>query len=428
MNSRLGGLILLSIAAGIGTLLLLLRVERQSLFAAPAAIIWPNISLHPLTGTFAQPVYVTHAGDNSGRLFIVERAGTIRIMKNGALLPTPFLDITSRVQSGYIEQGLLSVAFPPGYAGKGYFYVDYTNKTGVGNTIVARYFVTANPDVADPNSEQVILNITQPEVNHNGGQLQFGPDGYLYIGMGDGGGGGDQHGTIGNAQDPSTLLGKLLRINVEPSHSSGPVPPGATLMTFLPFVSKVAGLFTYNIPATNPYITTAGYRGEIWALGLRNPWRFSFDRQTGDLYIADVGQDSYEEVDFQPASSPGGENYGWRILEGNHCYNPPTGCIAPARYSGPVVEYPHGVNDSIGCSVTGGYVYRGPGNAAMQGFYFYGDYCSGRIWGLRFDGTNWQTQQVAQPAINISTFGESQAGNLYVADLASGTIYEITSP
>lgn len=428
MSSAPRRLMLLWIAAGIAITLLSLRVERQSLSAAPAAIIWPNISLRPLTGTFAQPVYVTHAGDNSGRLFIVERAGIIRIMKNGTLLPTPFLDITSRVQSGYIEQGLLSVAFPPGYAGKGYFYVDYTNKTGVGNTIVARYFVGANQDIADPSSEQVILNITQPEVNHNGGQLQFGPDGYLYIGMGDGGGGGDQHGTIGNAQDPSSLLGKLLRINVEPGQTHGFIPSNSTLTTFLPFISKVGGLFTYSIPATNPYTTTAGYRGEIWALGLRNPWRFSFDRQTGDLYIADVGQDSYEEVDFQPASSAGGENYGWRILEGDHCYNPPTGCIAPARYSAPVAVYPHGVNDSIGCSVTGGYVYRGPGNAAMQGFYFYGDYCSGRIWGLRFDGVSWQTQQLAQPAINISTFGESQAGNLYVADLASGTIYEITSP
>ncbi|HEX9076100.1 MAG TPA: PQQ-dependent sugar dehydrogenase, partial [Anaerolineae bacterium] len=329
MNSKLRGLILLGIAAGIGTLLLSLRFERQVVSAAPATIIWPTISLHSLPSAFAQPVYVTHAGDNSGRLFIVERAGTIRIWKNGALLPAPFLDITSRVQSGYIEQGLLSVAFPPGYATKGYFYVDYTNKTGIGNTIIARYSITANPDVADPNSEQVILNITQPEVNHNGGQLQFGPDGYLYIGMGDGGGGGDQHGTIGNAQDPSTLLGKLLRINVEPSQHSGPVLPGATFMTFLPFISKAGSFFTYSIPATNPYTTTAGYRGEIWALGLRNPWRFSFDRQTGDLYIADVGQDSYEEVDFQPASSAGGENYGWRILEGNHCYNPPTGCIPP---------------------------------------------------------------------------------------------------
>ena len=427
MYSRLRGLILLCIAAGIGTLLRSLYFERQVASAAPATIIWPTISLHPLPGAFSQPVYVTHAGDNSGRLFIVERAGIIRIFKNGAQLPTPFLDIRSRVQSGYIEQGLLSVAFPPGYAGKGYFYVDYTNMTGVGNTIVARYFVTANADIADPNSEQVILNIAQPQVNHNGGQLQFGPDGYLYIGMGDGGGGGDPHGTIGNGQDPSTLLGKLLRINVEPGQTHAAVPSGSNSI-FLPFISKVGGLFTYNIPATNPYTTTPGYRGEIWALGLRNPWRFSFDRQTGDLYIADVGQDSYEEVDFQAASSAGGENYGWRILEGNNCYNPPSGCVLPARYAAPVAVYPHGAGDSNGCSVTGGYVYRGPSNAAMQGFYFYGDYCSGRIWGLKSDGTNWQTQQVAQPAINISSFGESQAGNLYAADLNSGTVYEITSP
>jgi glucose/arabinose dehydrogenase len=393
--------------------------------SAPPTVVWPSITFTSIAGVFVQPTYVTHAGDNSGRLFVVERAGRIRIVKDGTLLQTPFLDISSRVQSGSSEQGLFSVAFPPNYAAKGYFYVDYTSRSGIGDTVVARYRITANADVADPGSEQVILTVAQPQANHNGGQLEFGPDGYLYIGMGDGGGAGDQHGTIGNGQDPSTLLGKILRIGVEPIASIGPPPP---LMGFSLFMPIIANSSPYYVPATNPYARTAGYRGEIWALGLRNPWRFSFDRQTGDLYIGDVGQNAYEEIDFQAASSAGGENYGWRIWEGKHCYNPPTGCTEPYRYVAPVAEYDHGLNESIGCSVTGGYVYRGPANLAMQGIYFYGDYCSGRIWGLQRDGTVWQTEELAQPAIRPSSFGEDQAGNLYVADLASGNIYLISSP
>ena len=224
---------------------------------------------------------------------MVEQGGRIRIIRNGVLEATPFLDITGRV-SCCSERGLLSVAFPPGYAAKGHFYVNYTNKAG--NTVVARYRLTTNPDVADPGSEQVVLTVPQPYANHNGGQLAFGPnDGYLYIGMGDGGSGGDPE---NRAQNPAELLGKLLRINVETGNPN-----------------------TYTIPASNPFTQTAGYRPEIWALGLRNPWRFAFDRLTHDLYIADVGQDAYEEVDFQPAASTGGENYGWRIMEGLHCYN-----------------------------------------------------------------------------------------------------------
>ncbi len=403
----------------------LLLSGSPTIASAPPAMVWPSIAFTPIAGRFVQPTYVTHAGDNSGRLFVVERAGRIRIVKNGAPLQTPFLDISSRVQSGYLEQGLLSAAFPPNYASKGYFYVDYTSRSGIGDTVVARYRITANPDVADPGSEQVILTLPQPQVNHNGGQLQFGPDGYLYIGLGDGGGGGDPHGTIGNGQDPLTLLGKILRIGVEPTASIVPPPP---LMGYVLYMPLVGNNSPYSVPATNPYTRTAGYRGEIWALGLRNPWRFSFDRQTGDLYIGDVGQDAVEEIDFQLASSAGGENYGWRILEGNHCYNPSTGCVPPYRYAAPVAFYDHGANDSIGCSVTGGYVYRGPANPAMQGIYFYADYCTGRIWGLKNDGASWQTQQLAQPPINPSSFGEDQVGNLYVADLTSGNIYLISSP
>ncbi|MBI4785734.1 MAG: PQQ-dependent sugar dehydrogenase [Chloroflexi bacterium] len=415
----------------VATLFVLLAVfNNEVLSAAPAHITFPTITLTPFAQGASQPTYVTHAGDNSGRLFVVERAGRIRIFRNGSFLSTPFLDITSRVQSASSEQGLLSVAFPPGYASKGSFYVNYTSRAGVGDTVIARYRLTGNADVADPDSEEVVLTMVQPQVNHNGGQLQFGPDGYLYIGMGDGGGGGDQHGTIGNAQDPSALLGKILRINVEPTSPNPGSPPPGSFFIYLPIISKSGGsFFTYSIPPTNPYTQTVGYRGEIWALGVRNPWRFSFDRQTGDLYIGDVGQNAWEEVNFQPGTSTGGENYGWRILEGNHCYNPPTGCAPPARYSAPVAEYANAASE---CSVTGGYVYRGPGNPAMRGFYFYGDFCSGRIWGLKRDGNDaWQAQELGvQPpiSINISSFGEDQAGNLYVADFSSGTIYMITSP
>ncbi len=252
---------------------------------------WPQLRFIKVLSGLTSPVHVTHAGDASGRLFIVEQRGKIRIAKDGALLSQPFLDIQSRV-SCCGERGLLSVAFPPGYASKGHFYVNYTNTAG--NTVIARYRITSNPDVADPASETILLTVNQPYANHNGGQLAFGPrDGYLYIGMGDGGSSGDPQ---NNAQTPSALLGKILRIDVE----SGAAP--------------------YALPPSNPFLNNAAYRQEIWATGVRNPWRFSFDRETGDLYIADVGQDKYEEVNVQPAASVGGENYGWNVTEGLHCY------------------------------------------------------------------------------------------------------------
>jgi len=359
------------------------------------ATVWPQIALVPLVSGVSQPVHVTHAGDGSGRIFVVEQVGRIRIIRNGVLEATPFLDIAGRVGCCG-ERGLLSVAFPPGYAAKGHFYVNYTNKAG--NTVVARYRLTTNPDVADPGSEQVVLTVSQPYVNHNGGQLAFGPsDGYLYIGMGDGGSGGDPE---NRAQNPAELLGKLLRINVEAGNPN-----------------------TYTIPASNPFTQTAGYRPEIWALGLRNPWRFAFDRLTHDLYIADVGQDAYEEVDFQPAASTGGENYGWRIMEGLHCYNATT--CNTGGLTLPVAEYEHGTNDSLGCSITGGMVYRGSRFPQMQGLYFYGDYCRGKIWGLRRAGAVWETALLQTVGFNITTFGEDEAGDVYVADYGGGVIYRI---
>jgi glucose/arabinose dehydrogenase len=327
---------------------------------------------------------VTHAGDGSGRLFVVEKAGRIRILKNGVLETTPFLDIRSRVLSTGSEQGLFSVAFPPDYASKGYFYVDYTAPGGgaAGHTVVSRFRLTGT-DVADPNSEEVLLTIAQPYANHNGGQIAFGPDGYLYVGMGDGGSGGDPE---NRAQNPAELLGKLMRLNVE--SGAGPYTP------------------------------------EIWALGLRNPWRFSFDRSNGDLYLADVGQSSYEEVNYLPVGTAAGTNFGWNRKEGTHCYPPSVTSCDSTGLTDPVAEYPR----SGGCSVTGGFVYRGPTYSRMLGMYFYGDYCSGRIWGLKRDDGTWTANEVADTTYNISSFGEDEMGRLYLTDFAGGAVYELNDP
>ncbi len=381
---------------------------RSSQAATWPAITWTN----PITG-LTQPVHLTHAGDGSGRLFVVEKPGRIRVIRDGDLLSTPFLSIVDRVADDAGEQGLLSVAFPPGYISKGYFYVNYTDLDG--DTVVARYHVTDDPDIADPDTEEVVFTQTQPYANHNGGQLAFGPDGYLYIGMGDGGGAGDPEGA---AQDPASLLGKILRIDVELDPvSSQPFTP--TTAVYLPMIARSGGL-AYRIPPSNPYTQTAGYRDEIWALGLRNPWRFSFDRTTGDLYMGDVGQRDWEEIDHQRAQSNGGENYGWNIMEGTHCYPDP-----PCDQSGlvlPVTEYDHSDGN---CSVTGGFVYRGSGNPNLQRIYVYGDFCSGRIWGFVREEGVWQTSLLADSDLRITSFGEDQAGNLYVIDFESGTIYEI---
>ena len=340
---------------------------------AGAAVDWPQPSLVEVVAGFTQPVHITHAGDSSGRLFVVERAGRIRIVQNGAITGT-LLDIRSLVQSSGSEQGLLSVAFPPGFAAKGYYYVYYTRRSDNAN-VVARYTLGG--------AETVILAMADPYANHNGGIMHFGPrDGYLYVGTGDGGSGGDPQ---NRAQNVNELLGKVLRIDVE----SGEQP--------------------YGIPANNPDL---GGRREIWAYGLRNPWKLSFDRATGDLYIADVGQNAYEEVNVQPAASPGGENYGWRLKEATHCFNPSTNCD-PGGLTDPVAEY----GRTFGCSVTGGYVYRG--------VYYYGDFCSGRLWGLQRDGAGWASQLLLDTPYSISTFGEDEAGQLYVGDYNGGRIYRV---
>ena len=337
----------------------------------------------------AGPADIQNAGDGSGRIFLVQQSGVIRILKNGAVLATPFLDIHTKT-TGDGERGLLGLAFPPGFAQKQRFYVDYTDLNG--NTVIAQYRVSANADVADLASEIVLLRITQPFANHNGGQVRFGPDGYLYIAMGDGGSAGDP---MHNGQNLGTLLGKLLRTDVESS-------PGQV-----------------RIPPDNPFANMAGARGEIWAYGLRNPWRFSFDRATSDLWIGDVGQDAYEEIDLQPASSHGGENYGWNRMEGLHCYT--AGCSMDG-ITLPVAEYPH---VEAACSITGGFRYRGRLSPGLRGTYFYGDYCNGRIWGLEWNGTAWTSRLLLASGFTLTTFGEDEAGELFVGNAGTGAIYRI---
>jgi uncharacterized protein (TIGR03437 family) len=359
-----------------------------------AACVWAQpVRLVEVARGLSRPVDIQQPDDGSGRLFVVQQTGIIRVIENGQLLAQPFLDITDRVSQAADERGLLGLAFPRGYASKRYFYVNYVTRGNPGTTTVSRFRVTGlEANRADAGSEEVLLTQPQPFSNHNGGQLQFGPDGYLYIGLGDGGSGGDPQ---RHAQNPQSLLGKMLRIDVE----SGPGQ--------------------YVVPASNPFVNDARFRPEIWAYGLRNPWRYSFDRETGDLWIADVGQNRAEEINLQPASSAGGENYGWHFMEGFSCF------VANCTPVGvpPVFEYTRQAGD---VSVTGGYVYRGARWAPLRGLYFFGDFASGRIWTLRRTGTAWTREEVGRlPPNSVSTFGEDREGELYVADLGRGIVYRI---
>jgi len=356
----------------------------------PAAVV---VELQRVTGGLDTPVGIAAAGDGSGRLFIVEKPGRIRIVQDGAPVGSAFLDITGRVRSSGSEQGLLGLAFHPDYAENGFFFVNYTDAQG--DTVLSRFTVGPDPVRADPAGEVVLLTVDQPAANHNGGHLAFGPDGYLYIGLGDGGGADDRY---GNGQNPLALLGKMLRIDVD-------------------------GAAPYAIPPGNPFVDDPGVRDEIWAFGLRNPWRFSFDRLTGDLYIADVGQNLYEEVNVRPAAGRGGENYGWPIMEATHCFPEDR----PCRQDGltlPVVEYDHGQ----GCSVTGGYVYRGRDFPLLAGIYLYADYCSGTVWGAarQADGT-WRVAELARVDARISSFGEGGAGELFAVDMSRGELLRVTA-
>ena len=335
-----------------------------------------------------QPIDIQHAGDGSGRLFIIERAGKIRVVENNLLLSEPFLDVGGKVRTNGSEQGLLGLAFHPNYAKNGLFFVNYTDVNG--NTVIARYEVSRNANQADTRSETVLLHIKQPYGNHNGGGLAFGPDGFLYIGLGDGGSSGDPE---ENGQSLITLLAKILRIDVD-------------------------GGETYVVPADNPFVD--GAFPEIWAYGLRNPWRFSFDALTGDLYIADVGQNEWEEINFLAAGTAGGANFGWDFLEGTHVYDgTPPADFDPVP---PVAEYNH----DEGCSVTGGYVYRGAEFPEWQGVYLYGDFCSGAVWGLlQVDGA-WQSQPLFFTGALLSSFGEGEDGTLYYTDYNTESVYRLS--
>ncbi|HEU0012990.1 MAG TPA: PQQ-dependent sugar dehydrogenase [Longimicrobium sp.] len=337
-----------------------------------------GIRLQEVASGLASPVHLASpAGD--ARLFVVEQPGRIRIVQGGSLLPTPFLDITGKVSSGG-ERGLLSVAFHPRYASNGLFYVNYTDNSG--DTRVERYSVSADPNRADAASAQLVIFVDQPFSNHNGGLVAFGPDGKLYVGMGDGGGGGDP---LETGQDPAQLLGKLLRLDVDAAQP-------------------------YAVPADNPFAGQNGRRGEIWATGMRNPWRFSWDRAAGMLYVADVGQNRVEEVNAVQAAAAG-LNYGWDEMEGSGCFEPSSGCNRDGKVI-PVLEYPH----ADGCSVTGGFVYRGQAMPALRGHYFYADYCNGWVRSFRLadgqaqDRRAWELADVG----SISSFGEDAQGELYV--------------
>ncbi len=356
----------------------------------------PEILLTSYATGFTHPVDIQHANDD--RLFIVERAGYIKIIDGtGTTLSTPFLDIDALVHSfgGQGEIGLLGLAFHPDYANNGYFYVHYTNNND--NSNISRFSVSAtNPNEADVASELILMTISQPYLNHNGGCLKFGPDGYLYIGMGDGGSAGDPQ---NNSQNTMSMLGKMLRIDVD---NGSP----------------------YAIPADNPFVGDPDVLDEIWAIGLRNPWRFSFDQLTGDLWIGDVGQGAREEIDMQLASSAGGENYGWRCYEGNNTYNT-SGCGPASDYIAPVEEYNHSGGS---CSVTGGYVYRGSEYPILYGTYIYADYCSARFWTLTPDGLGGYTNNLSNTysGFDISSFGEDAQGELYIARMTAGTIYKLS--
>jgi glucose/arabinose dehydrogenase len=344
-----------------------------STFPDPNAYAW-----QPLVSGLQRPVDLQ--ADGSGRLFILEKVGRIRIIQEGHLLEASFLDITDRVGSSANEQGLLGLAFHPQYAQNGSFFVNYTDKNG--DTSISRFQVSSDPNVADPASEVQLLAVDQPFPNHNGGVLTFGPDSYLYAGLGDGGSQGDPS---GNAQNTGVLLGKILRLDVD---SAEP----------------------YAIPSDNPF------GNEVWHYGLRNPWRISFDRLTEDLYIGDVGSGEWEEIDFLEAGSPGGTNFGWDFREGAHDYEG----NAPDGLTDPIAEYSHSEG---GCSVTGGYVYRGS-MPEWNGIYLYGDYCTGLIWGLIRSGNGWQTQLLFDTDINITSFGQDETGEVYLVGDRGG-IYRL---
>lgn len=375
----------LGLAAGLGASRLAGVVGAQD---APA------FSLSLLVEGLDQPLYLVDAADGSGRLFVVEKTGAIRIFQDGALHESLWLDLRDQVSSGG-EQGLLGLALHPQFAENGILFVDYTDLDG--NTQLVRYTQSeAGGNLVDPSTAFTVLSVDQPAPNHNGGMLAFGPDGYLYVGLGDGGSQGDPD---GNGQNLGVLLGKILRIDVD----ADPGDEG------------------YAVPADNPFVSNPDARSEIWATGLRNPWRFSFDRETGDMWIGDVGQNGFEEIDFQPAGM-GGLNYGWSLAEGPVCYNDPA-CESNDQLTWPVFSY----GRDVGIAVTGGYVYRGSAVPGLYGSYLLGDYGTGYLWTLTADGDGaYIASEPAPTDLLISSFGEDSSGELYVVDL-NGSVFQIVA-
>ncbi len=355
----------------------------------------PDIGVQEIASGLRNPVHIAHAGDGSRRLFIVEQAGIIRIYKDGKLLPEPFLNIKERVRSGG-EMGLLGVAFHPNFSENRRFFVDYTSGAGGLHTVISEFLADReNENYAAPDREKILLTIPQPFPNHNGGQVAFGPDGYLYIGMGDGGSANDP---LENGQNLASLLGKILRIDVNRSPEGKP----------------------YAIPPDNPFVNQPGSRPEIYAYGLRNPWRFSFDALTGNLFAADVGQNQREEIDLIQK----GKNYGWNIMEGKICTPGVNPNCNPAGLEPPILDYGH----ELGISIIGGFVYRGSQIPSLCGAYIYGDYGSGRIWALRYDANRQkitQNRQLLKTSLSISSFGEDEQFEIYVADHIGGKIFRL---
>jgi glucose/arabinose dehydrogenase len=357
--------------------------QSVTTFPNPAEFNWT-----PYLAGITRPTDLTAPNDGSGRIFILEQAGIVRVARDGEFLPEPFLDIQARVGDQANEQGLLGLAFHPEYADNGYFFINYTDTSGT--TVISEWQVSENPDAGDADSEQILMRVQQPFGNHNGGGVKFGPDGYLYLSLGDGGSGGDPQ---NHGQNTGTLLGTLLRI--DPDLNGG-----------------------YTIPEDNPFVNGEG-QPEIWAYGLRNPWRFTFDDITGDLYIADVGQNAIEEINFEAAGTPGGQNYGWNYREGTQAFR---GEIpAGLELVDPVFEYTH----SEGCSITGGHVVRAEHLPEWSGIYIYGDYCNGRVWGLLQGADGWQSELLFNSGVNISAFGKDEAGDIYLLDHRNGAVLRL---
>lgn len=375
--------------------------DEEPLIAVETPPTSADVALQPIDlqfdngGQLVRPLFITHAGDGTDRLFLVQQGGIIYVMQNGEFTPSEFLNLTDLVTADantqqYTERGLLGLAFHPNYAENGTFFVNYTDRQGT--THIVRYTVSADdPNVADPASAVDLFQQQQPFPNHNGGHMAFGPDGFLYVSLGDGGSANDP---LAAGQNPNNLLGTILRLDVD-------------------------GEEGYAIPEDNPFVGTDDGADEVWAYGLRNVWRFSFDRATGDLYLGDVGQNQWEEINFQPADSPGGENYGWNIYEGTHQFA--GGTVEDAVI--PIAEYNH----SLGCSVTGGYIYRGEAVPALEGVYLYSDYCSGRIWmAYRDANLDWQDSLLLESGLQVSSFGEDEQGELLVIDYGGG-LYKLVA-